>query len=231
MGKKSGFKPSISDKGVVKVLGRLSYCNATKRTKSNATSRELYRTNLLIYKDDRMDGLENLEVAREGRAKVMEDYAKFKGKDKTKLLKGMDPDRRGILSGDEYTNEEGDIREHYEGTWFLKLTSDRKPKFKNKDGSDMDDDDIEAKVKSGHWAVVYYHYYCVSGDDKGGNGVFTTLDAIQFFKKDELFAAGELDDDEIENLGDDEDEDDDMDDKKKSSGGAKRPSLDDDDDI
>lgn len=234
MGKKTGFTPSITEKGIVKVLGRTSYFRGTTKTQSNKTSRALYRSNLLIYKDDKMDGLENLAIIREARLDAMRKFPKWKGKSDealTKLLKGMDADRRGIIDGDQYVDEEGEVREHYEGTWFLKATSDRKPKYKTKSGQDIDWEDVDEKIKSGHWVVVYGHFYCVANEDKGGNGVFFTLDAMQWFKKDEEFSGAGIDDDEIENLGDDDEEEgDDMAEKPKGKT-TKRPSIDDDDEI
>lgn len=235
--KNSGYKPSFDIKTKrVKVLGRLSYCKANERTKSNETSRALYRSNLLIYKDGRMDGEKNLAVAREARMDAMKNFPKWKGynDDKLKkLLQGMDEDRRGILDGNKYTDEEGEVREHYDGVWFLKLTSDRKPKLLDRSGAPLDEDEIEDYIKSGHYAVAYYHYYCVTGQDKGGNGVFTTLDALQFFKKDETFSSGDIDDDEIDDLGEDEDADgdDDMDDKKSTKKKSAPDPEDDDDEI
>jgi hypothetical protein len=233
MANKTGFTPSVTEKGIVKVLVRTSYFRGTEKTQSNKTSRALYRSNALIYKDGRMAGAENLEVLREARLDAMRKFPKWKGKSDealTKLLKGMDADRRGILNGDDYTDEEGEVREHYEGTWFLKATSDRKPKYKTKSGVDIDWEDVPEKIKSGYWVILYGHFYCVANEDKGGNGVFFTLDAMQFFKKDEEFSGAGIDDDEIENLGDDdEEEDDDMEDKPKAKKPAgKRPSLDDD---
>lgn len=235
--KASGYKPTFDPKkGTVKCLVRLSYCKANEKTKSNETSRLLYRTNGLIYKDGRMDGEANLKVAREARLHVMKNFKPWENKTDEqlkKLLEGMDEDRRGILNGDKYKDEDGEVREHYEETWFLKLTSDRKPKLKNRTGDDLDDDEFEELMKSGHWAIAYYHFYCVNNKDKGGNGVFATLDALQFYKKDETFASSSIDDDEIDDLGDDEDgdEDDDMDTKKSSKKSSKKDEEDDDDDI
>lgn len=238
MGKKSGFKPSITPKGIAKVLVRLSYCNPFTKTKSSDTSRALYRSNGLIYKDDKMDGDENLKVLREARLETMRNYTPWKGKNDetlTKLLKGMDADRRGILNGDEYTDDQGDVREHYEGVWYVKATSDRKPKLKNRRGDELDEEEAEDLIRSGYWAVMYLHFYCVSNKDKGGNGVFATLDALQFFKKDEAFSAAGIDDEDIDDLGDgDDEEEDDMEDKpkgKSDSSKSKKPADDDDEEI
>ncbi len=224
-----GFKPTFNaETGRVKVLVRLSYCAVTKKTKSvNQEGAKLkHRTNGLIYKNTK-DGKASKAVLDQAVEHVMDSVPKWKGKHE-KILKAMDDKRLPVFDGDEYTNAEGDVRDHYEDTWYLKLTNDKLPKFKDRRGDDLSLEEAEELFLSGHWAVAYLHFYPVTDQDKGGNGVFATLDALQFFKRDEQFSGGGIDDDEIDDLGDDDDDGDDLNDKPAKK---KAASIDDDDDI
>lgn len=199
------FKPSFDPKtGRIKVLVRLSYFNGFRKTPSVAGGTLKYRTNGLIYLDDREGGKANIKVVNEALKHIID--ATWPGKDFVKFV-GALGDRAPLFHGDKYTNEDGDIREHYEGTRFLKLTNDKKPKYKKRNGQDAEEEELEELFVSGNWAVAYFHLYTIKDKDKGGNGVFSTLDALQYYKKDEQFSGGGIDDDEIDDLGDDEDDD------------------------
>lgn len=154
------------------------------------------------------------------------------GKRPGKLLRAFDSKRLPIFDGDEYLTSDGEIRDHYEDTWYLKLTNDRLPKLKDRQGNDLTIEEAEELFLSGYHAVAYYHYYAIKDKAKGGNGIFSTIDGLQFFKRDELFTGGGMDDDEFDDFGDDEDDGDDLNDKpSKSNKGKSKASIDDDDDI
>ncbi|WP_150526494.1 ssDNA-binding protein [Roseibium sediminis] len=229
------FKPSFDPKtGRVKVLVRLSYFNGFRKSASVEGGSLKYRTNGLLYKDS-PDGKASIKVVQQAIRHIISEN--WPGKDEVKFFKAL-KDRSGFFDGDNYTNEDGDVREHYEGTRYLKLTNDKKPKYRDRRGDEVDEEELEELFVSGYWAVAYFHFYPVKDKAKGGNGIFATLDALQFYKKDEQFAGGGIDDDEIEDLGDDEDDfdgdeddgDDDEDERPRRS--SKKPSRrqDDDDD-
>lgn len=219
------FKPTFNpETGRVKVMVRLSYCSVTKKTKSvNQEGAKLkHRTNGLIYKNTK-DGKLAKSVIDDAVEHLMESF--WPGKNHEKMLNAFDDKRLPIFDGDEYTNSDGDIRDHYEDTWYLKLTNDKLPKFKDRRGETLSVEEAEDLFVSGFWAVAYLHFYGVKDADKGGNGIFATLDALQFFKRDTEFTGGGIDDDEIDDLGDDDDDGDDLNDKPAKK---KRPSIDDD---
>ncbi|TPI86433.1 ssDNA-binding protein [Mesorhizobium sp. B2-8-9] len=214
------FKPSFNaEKGTFKVLVRLSYCRMDRKTASVEGGKLAYRTNGLLYKETE-EGKASIAVAQQAAKHLI--GKEWPGKDPVKLLQSFDSKRRPIHDGDQYFDSEGNVREHYEGTRYLKLTNDRKPKLKKRNGEDCDAEEAEELFQSGNWAVAYGHYYAVKDKAKGGNGMFATLDALQYYKKDEQFSGGGIDDDEIDNLGDDED---DFDEKPKNK---KASSIDDD---
>lgn len=218
------FKPSFDkEKGTVKVLVRLSYFKGFQKSASIAGGKLMHRTNGLLMIGT-PDGDASIKVAQEALVTLIK--KEWPGKDPAKFMKGLGSDRKGLFRGDEYTNSDGDVREHYANTRFLKLTNDKKPKFKNRRGEDVDEEEREELFYSGAWAVAYYHNYAVKGSEKGGNGIFTTLDALQFYKHDEPFQGGGIDDDEIDDLGEDDEDDFDSSAGKK---GKKSSSIDDDD--
>lgn len=230
-----GFKPSFDEtKGRIKVLVRLSYFKGFSKTASTEGGKLKYRTNGLVSKST-PEGKAQKAVINEGIVDII--GKTWPGKDPKKMKEALGDHPKGrwpLLDGDKYVNDDGDTREGYEDQFFLKLTNDKKPKFKNRRGEDIDQEEADDLFRSGYWAIAYFHLYAIKDQAKGGNGIFATLDALQFYKRDEEFAGGGIDDDEIDDYGD-EDEDDDFDNKSKgkstSKGSGKRPSLDDDDDI
>lgn len=219
------FKPSFDkEKGTVKVLVRLSYFKGFQKTASTEGGKLMYRTNGLMVIGT-PDGDASIKAAQDGIVALIK--KEWPGKDPVKFMKSLDSKRRGLFRGDDYVDAEGEVREHYGNTRYLKLTNDKKPKYKNRRGEDVDEEERDDMFFSGAWAIAYYHYYAVRDKAKGGNGIFTTLDALQYYKKDEPFQGGGIDDDEIDDLGEDDEDDFDSSAGKK---GKKSSSIDDDDD-
>jgi len=226
-----GFKPSFNaEKGTIKVMVRLSYFKGFAKTASSNTegAKLKYRTNGLIDPTTE-DGKASVKVINEAIRNLC--AKEWPGKELANLKSAMGDGPKGrwpLFDGDKYVTDDGDVRDGYEGMRYLRLTNDRKPKYKNRRGEDIDiEDEGEDLFRSGYYAIAYFHLYAIKAKDKGGNGIFTTLDALQYFKKGEEFAGGGIDDDEIENLGDDDDDDD----LGGKPANKKAPSIDDDEDI
>lgn len=221
-----GFKPSFNaEKGLIKVLVRLSYFKGFSKTASVEGGALKYRTNGLMYKAT-PEGKESIAVVKKAIDAIVK--KEWPGKDPEKFVPGL-KDRAPLFDGDLYTNEDGEVREHYAGTRFLKLTNDKKPKYKRRNGEDCDEEERDELFQSGHWCIAYLHFYTIKDKNKGGNGIFATLDALQYYKKDEAFSGGGIDDDEFDDLGDDEDDDEAPAKPGKSS--KRSADIDDDDDI
>ncbi len=224
-----GFKQSFNaEKGTIKVMVRLSYFKGFEKTKSFETGGLEYRTNGLIDPSTE-DGKASVKVINEAIRHLA--AKEWPGKELANLKSAMGDGPKGrwpLFDGNQYVTDDGDVRDGYEGMRYLRLTNDRKPKYKNRRGEDIDiEDEGEDLFLSGYYAIAYFHLYAIKAKDKGGNGIFTTLDALQYFKKGEEFAGGGIDEDEIDDLGEDDD-DDDLDAKPAKK---KAPSIDDDDDI
>jgi hypothetical protein len=220
------FVPSFDPKtGRFKTLVRLSFFKGFEKTASFENGALKYRTNGLIYKDSD-EGKAQIKVINQGIRHFMESPAGWAGKDPAKFKEVLGDGPKGrwpVFDGDKYVNDDGDVREGYAGTRYLKLTNDKKIKYRDRRGNDVDEDEREELFQSGHWSIAYWHLFGIKDQKKGGNGMFATCDALQFYKRDEVFAGGGIDDDEIGDYGDDED---DLEDKPKSK---KAPSIDDDD--
>ncbi len=225
------FQPSFNkETGVIKVLVRLSYCRVFEKSASVEGGKLAYRTNGLMSKTTE-EGKASIRIVNQAiRAMVDKEWPGKNDEARAKFVKALG-DRVPLFDGDEYTNADGDVREHYEGTKFVKLNNDKKIKFKNRRGEDLDIDEAKELFISGYWAVAYFHLYSMKDKGKGGNGIFSTVDALQFYKRDEEFSGGGIDDDEIDDLGEDDEDGDDLNEKPKNSGAGKKgaASIDDDD--
>lgn len=224
------FKPSYNpETGRFIILVRLSYFKGFEKTKSVRTGegKLKYRTNGLFYKDT-PEGRSTKKVLDRAVADIVEKM--WPGKNPEKFIPTFDSKRLPYFDGDEYLTDDGEVREHYDGTYYIKLTNDKKPKYKKRDGSDLEDEDEGYELfVSGHWAVAYGHFFGIKDADKGGKGIFCTLDCLQFYKRDEQFQGGGIDDEEIQNFGDDDD-DEDAEERPAKRSAAKKRSIDDDDD-
>jgi hypothetical protein len=206
-------------------MGRLSYFTAFKKTASTTGGKLMHRTNVLLDPST-PEGAASVKALEAAIKKVKAET--WPGKDP----KFPDPKRFPLLDGNDYTTEDGEVRDGYADVKYIGLRSERKPKFRDRDGQTevTDEDGI---LYSGCYAIVYGHLYGVKGADKGGNGIFATLDAVQFYKKGEPFGGGGIADDEFAtDLGDEEEDDETPTPKKTSSKpAAKKRTIDDDDEI
>lgn len=206
------FKPSFDPKtGRIKTLVRLSFFKGFIKTASFENGALKYRTNGLIYKNTD-EGKANIKVVNEGIKHFMGSASGWPGKDPLKFKEALGDGPKGrwpLFDGDKYVNDDGDVREGYVDTRYLKLTNDKKIKYRDRRGNEIDDEEVRDELfQSGHWAIAYWHLFGIKDQKKGGNGMFATCDALQFFKRDEVFAGGGISDDEIDDYGDDEDDDD-----------------------
>ena len=204
------FQPSFNpETGRFKILVRLSYFKGFEKTASTDGGALKYRTNGLIDKNTE-EGKASIKALNQA-IKAMVN-ATWPGKDLAKFKEVLGDGPKGrwpLFDGDKYLTQDGDIRNGYEGQRYVKLTNDKKIKYKDRRGNEIDDEDkLRDLFQSGHWAVGYGHLFPVKDEKKGGNGMFVTCDALQFFKRDALFEGGGIDDSEIDDLGDDGDEDD-----------------------
>lgn len=228
------FKPSFDEtKKSFKIHGRLSYWKGDVKSASVEGGPLKYRTNLLMNKNDPL-GKASIKVVEKALKACIE--GAWPGKDWQKFYNhlgdhsGANGDRSGLHDGDKRTNEDGEVRAGYEDCMFLKLSSDKRPKYLNRRGEQLDADEIDDLLRSGYQVIIYGNFYPIKDKAKGGNGIFAGLNAIQFFKRDEEFSGG-FDPEEADDLGEDEDDGMDDEDEAPKPKSKKRPADEDDDDL
>lgn len=205
-----GFKPSFNpDTGRFKILVRLSFCKVFEKTKSFETGSLKYRTNGLIDKST-PEGKASIAVVNQAITHMVKKEWPNRADELKKFRSILDDGPKGrwpVHDGDKYFDDEGEIRDGYVGQYYMKLTNDKMVKIRDRRGQDVEENAKFDMFQSGHWAIAHGHLFPIKSQDKGGNGMFPTLDALQFWKVDEVFSGGGIPDDEIEDYGDDDEDD------------------------
>lgn len=132
----------------------------------------------------------------------------WKTKEKAdKIRAKLDSDRSGLRDGDDCTNKEGDVYAGYEGMKVLGATNGRKPKVLRRDKSVIDSTE-SAEIYAGCYVNAVVSVWATNSEKHGGNGIFATLEIVQYAKAGEPFGAAELDEDDyLEDMGDEDDDD------------------------
>lgn len=122
-----------------------------------------------------------------------------------KIVKVIVDDRLCFREGEKFTNEEGDVYNGYEDMMVAKGANERKfPIVKRDKTPTVESDGI---IYAGCYVDAVIRMYTVSGKDKGGNGIFASLEAIRFRRDGEAFGAAPVDvDDVFDDLPDEEEE-------------------------
>lgn len=135
----------------------------------------------------------------------------WKTKEKAdKIRNRLDSDRSGLRDGDDCTNKDGDPYAGYEGMKVISATNGRKPKVLRRDKSVIDSSEA-AEIYAGCYVNAVVSIWATNLEKHGGNGIFATLEIVQYLRKGEPFGASELDEDDyLEDLEDEEEDDDDL---------------------
>lgn len=115
--------------------------------------------------------------------------------------------RECFISGDECMNGEGEVYAGFEGKMVLKAANPKRISIFDRDGETplTEEDD---KVISGAIVNAIVRVYSVTGKAKGGNGVFASLEGIQYRRAGESFGGGKkIAPGTFADLGDEDDED------------------------
>lgn len=151
----------------------------------------------------------------------------FEGKDPKQILASIkDPKRIVFRKGEEFTNVEGEVYGGFEGKYAVSTTNSRRPRLFDRHKRPVETSDIEDVCYRGVYCDALISFYAVKDADKGGRGLFCTVEAVRSHQEGERMGGGvDVDDyfNELEDLGDDDLEDD-------LTGGSKG-SDDEDDDL
>lgn len=122
-----------------------------------------------------------------------------------KVLRATDRDRRLLRDGNNATNQEGDIYAGYEGMYYITASSTREFKILNRNKTPAGKNDQE-KFYGGCYVDVVLSCYVITDRNKGGNGLFATIEIVRWRADGEPFGAAPLEEDDyLEDLSDDED--------------------------
>ena len=172
----------------VTVTARLSFAHLFEPSASVDGGKLKYRANLLIdpsTPEGKAD-LKRIEVIR----KAVE-LEKFK-----KSPKDYKDDRCCIRDGDTFeSGKTGQTYDGYEGMVVIVASNDRRPVVVDRDRTPLAADD--GKPYSGCYVKANLRFYAVSGKDKGGDGFFCGLEAVQFYKDGDAFGAAPVDADDV----------------------------------
>lgn len=124
------------------------------------------------------------------------------------FYKKIKADRLALANGDDQTSQEtGEIYAGYEGMKVVKGTNKHRPQVVDRHRRPVTEEDN--LFYGGCRVNAVIRFYAVKGKDKGGNGIFASLEAVQFSKDDEAFGAGPIDVDSVfDDLGEDFDSED-----------------------
>lgn len=194
-------KEQVKKLGQVTLKGaRASFFKAFEKTASVASGREGYRSNWL-FDPNTAEGKQCIALCK----KAIEEVKKDKWKEKAASIK-FKPDRVCFREGETFTSEDtGEVYEGYEGMYALVTNNQTPPTIVNRDRTPLKKDD--GVIYSGCYCVVVVRFYAVTGQEKGGNGIFCTLEGVQFLRNGEAFGAAALNAEEaFDDLSDLDDE-------------------------
>lgn len=183
---------------------RLSFPKLFKAVKSTETSAPKFSAAFLIDPDT-AEGKANIKAIE-----AAIEHAKTKQwADKAdKIYDNIDWDRKPLRDGNKATNDEGDVYAGYEDMMFVQASSPEKRRPQVLDRSKRPVTEEDNVIYGGCYVDAVVSVYPIADKDKGGNGVFASIELVRFRRDGEPFGAGPVDADDY--LDDLDDEDDDM---------------------
>jgi hypothetical protein len=131
--------------------------------------------------------------------------AAFKNEDAWKTIAEDDPKRVCYRKGERFKNKEGTVYAGYEGNFAISAggpgAGDRRPKLLDRHKRPVEEKDILDVFYGGSYADVIISFY---GTEKGGRGIFATIEAIRSHQEGERMGGGVyVDADDFDDLEDD----------------------------
>jgi len=169
------------------VYGRLSFDDLYTPTPSVEGGRLKYRCNIII---DPNTDVGKADIKKIGNLIRLVELDKFKKSPPVPGYKSLD--RQCFVDGDSCVNQKtSEVYDGYEGMKILKASNDKRPSVVNRDMTPLVEDDNV--TYAGCYCNFFVRIYAVAGADKGGNGIFASLEAVQFAKKGEPFGGAPVD--------------------------------------
>lgn len=180
---------------------RGSFLKLWKPTASTPGGKAAYRANFIIDPST-AEGKANIKACDEAMLAV----AKKQWGDKAeRVLKTLKADRVDFRDGDTFVSQEsGEVYDGYEGMKIVKCSNPKRVRVLDRDKSDLHEED--EKLESGDYVDAVVRFYAVADAERGGNGIFGSLELVRFRKQGERFGAAPASADVLDDL-DDEDDD------------------------
>lgn len=171
--------------GILIENGRLSFDDLYEPTASVEGGRLKYRCNIII--DPTTDtGKRNIKKIENLIRQVELD--KFKKSPATYKT----DDRKCFVDGDSCVNQKtNEVYDGYAGMMILKAANDKRVAVVNRDLTPLVAED--GVTYAGCYCNFFIRIYGVTGADKGGNGLFASLETVQFVKDGEPFGGAPVD--------------------------------------
>ena len=181
---------------------RLSFPHLFKPSASIEKGPEKFRATFLIDPST-PEGKANIKVINAAMDKAA--LGVWKTKEKAdKIRAKLDDDRSGLRDGNDASNKNGDPYAGYEDMMYIGSTNGKKPKVLNRDKSPIDSSDA-AIIYAGCYVNAVISIWATNQEKHGGNGIFATLEIVQYHSRGEPFGAAELDEDEyLDDMGEEE---------------------------
>lgn len=177
---------------------RLSFPHLFKKVSSVKGSKPRFKSNFLIDPETK-EGRANIKRIEKEKLAVEKDFF-----GKTPRYKD---DRCAFLPGEDCISEKtGEPYVGYEGMMVVKAASDNRPTLLDRSKNAVAEED--GVFYGGCRVDGIVRFYGIKDSDKGGVGLFASLEGVMFRKDDEAFGAEPVGADAFDDL-DDEDEDDD----------------------
>lgn len=107
------------------------------------------------------------------------------------VFKNLEKNRKAYRLGDTHTNSEGDIYAGYEGMHMVvagrQEHQGRPQTLDRKKNPVVESDGV---IYAGCYVDMIVSFYAVSGKERGGNGVFASLELVRFRGDGEAFGGG-----------------------------------------
>ncbi len=182
---------------------RLSFPHLKEKSKSIEDGAEKYRVNLLIDPET-PEGKKNVKAIDA----AIEAVKTAQWKDKASKIRFKEG-RIAYISGDEVLDKEMNIRDGYDGMMVVMANNTKRPTLVTRGREPIEVEDIEEILYAGCYVNACVRFYSIADDKKGGNGMFASIEAVQFWKKGDPFGNAGVDAEDVFDAYDDEDEDDD----------------------
>lgn len=169
----------------VKLKGIASYPKPFEKTASVTGGAMKYRCGILLSKNDK-DHMKEFAKLKQELNRICQEKWKKNYDDMH-----FKADRSCIVDGDTYTNQKGELVESHVGHYIIRASSDDRPAVVDNKRATLTKED--GKLYGGAIINMIITPYPVSGGEKGGNGLFAGLGAIQVVGSGQRFGKAPID--------------------------------------